>query len=116
MAAKVLFGGVAAAVAKEARHRTDRAEFEPITEHVARCVAAAPAAIAAVVSQHCGLPRLFIVARTSEAMSGFCASNRDTLRSSLRSSGLLVLRACMVPGSVHHLLIRIVLTAEARTR
>ena len=51
VAADVLSPGVAAAVAKEARHRVDRADFKLATEHVAGCARPA-ASIAAVVSQH----------------------------------------------------------------
>ena len=51
VAADVLWPGVAAAVAKEARHRAYRTDFEPSTEHVAGCARPA-ASIAAVVSQH----------------------------------------------------------------
>src|SRR5262245_35694401 len=35
VAADILPPGIAAAVAKEARHRADRTEFEPVAEHVA---------------------------------------------------------------------------------
>ena len=51
VAADILSPGVAATVAKEARHRAYRTNFEPSTEHVARCARPA-ASIAAVVSQH----------------------------------------------------------------
>src|SRR5215831_21344769 len=38
VAADVLLPRIAAAVAKEPRHGIDRADFEPVTEHVAGCV------------------------------------------------------------------------------
>ena len=47
--------GVAAAIAKEPRHRVDGAQFEPVAEHVARHVWPT-AAVPAVIPQHCSLP------------------------------------------------------------
>src|ERR1700720_1459703 len=52
MAADVVAAGVAAAVAKETRHRAQGADFESIAEHVLRLVAPAAATLASVISQH----------------------------------------------------------------
>jgi hypothetical protein len=51
VATDVLSPSVAAAVAKEARHRVYRAEFKPVTEHVTGCIPPT-GAVTAVVSQH----------------------------------------------------------------
>src|SRR6266404_695202 len=51
VAAVVLAAGVAAAVAKESRHRAQGADFESIAEHVLGLVAPA-SALASVISQH----------------------------------------------------------------
>src|SRR5271167_1991475 len=51
VAADVLAAGVAAAVAKESRHRAQRADSESVAEHVLRLVAPT-AALAGVFSQH----------------------------------------------------------------
>ena len=51
VAADVLRTGIAAAVSKEPRHRSYGADFEPLTEHVARR-ARSTASITAVVPQH----------------------------------------------------------------
>jgi hypothetical protein len=54
VAADILLPSVAAAVAKETRHGVYRADFQPVTEHVAGC-APPTAAMTAVVPQHCRL-------------------------------------------------------------
>src|SRR2546427_4335860 len=51
VAADVLSPRIAAAVAKEPRHGIHRAHFEPVTEHIARCVRPT-ASVPAVVPQH----------------------------------------------------------------
>src|SRR5271167_3215027 len=52
VARDVLAAGVAAAVAKETRHRAQGADFESIAEHVLGLVAPAAAALASALSQH----------------------------------------------------------------
>src|SRR6202453_2573818 len=52
VAADVLAAGIAAAVAKETRHRAQGADFESIAEHVLGLVAPAAATLASVISQH----------------------------------------------------------------
>src|SRR2546423_8123532 len=48
VATDVLSPSVAAAVAKEPRHRVYRADFEPVTEHVTRCARPTPSISAGV--------------------------------------------------------------------
>src|SRR5208337_158155 len=52
VAADVLAAGVAASVAKKARHRAQGTDFESIAQHVLGLVAPAAAALASVISQH----------------------------------------------------------------
>jgi hypothetical protein len=67
VAAEVLSSGVAAAVAKEARHGVYRADFELVAEHVTGRVPPAATNIA-IVPQHVRIPCVLVPTKSSRPL------------------------------------------------